>query len=65
MASPNPPHFHQSADGLYQILTPDGRAIVNYLPGRIARSILIDLQAMLPGVKFTFQAVPANQLEIV
>ena len=65
MANPNLPsnYFLPGADGqLFQILSPDGRVVVNFLPANTARTLLIDLQAMYPWVKFTYQPMPADQL---
>ncbi|WP_175920751.1 hypothetical protein [Burkholderia pyrrocinia] len=48
--------------GLYQVVAPDGRAVANFLPHRVALIILHELQTQYPGVLFAFQQVPDDQI---
>jgi hypothetical protein len=70
-ANPNNPnlpsdHFLPGVKGkLYQIVAPDGRVIVNFLPYGVAWDLAHSLQHSLPpNVRCKFQEVPADQLGI-
>ncbi|WP_369050836.1 hypothetical protein [Burkholderia gladioli] len=73
MANPNIPsdYFLQGllADPcrakLYQIVAPDGRIIVNFLPHAAAWQIAQMLPYHCGGTRFTFQEVPAEQLGVI
>lgn len=65
MSNPNLPsdYFMPSAHGeLYQIVAPDGRIVVNFLPRSVAWGFLHTLQHDAPSAVFKFQPVPDNQM---
>lgn len=68
-ANPNNPnlpadYFMSGVQGkLYQVVAPDGRVIVNFLPYRDAWRFLSDLHvSMAPCHRFKFQEVPQEDL---
>lgn len=70
-ANPNNPnlpanYFLPGVQGkLYQLVAPDGRIVVNFLPYNAVWHFVQLLDHMIhPGVRFTFQEVPADQLGI-
>jgi hypothetical protein len=66
MSNPNLPanYWLPGVQGsLYQIVAPDGRAIVNFMPYGVTREMLQGLQTQYPFAQFAFQAVPVDQLE--
>ncbi|CAG9269001.1 hypothetical protein WK39_03135 [Burkholderia cepacia] len=74
MPNPNVPadHFmpglHQEPrekSKLYQIVAPDGRVVVNFLPHHTVWAILQLLTHHVGGTRFVFQEVPADQLGVV
>ncbi|WP_186010904.1 hypothetical protein [Burkholderia gladioli] len=72
-SNPNVPadHFlpglltHPGQPKLYQVVAPDGRVVINFLPHDIAWSFTSALQQRCPGQRFTFQEVPAEQLGVI
>ncbi|WP_233831774.1 hypothetical protein [Paraburkholderia sp. ZP32-5] len=72
MANPNIPSDHflpglrvdPCRAELHQIIAPDGRVVVNFLPHNEVWHILQYLKHQHPAALFTFQTVPADQLGI-
>ncbi|WP_430226827.1 hypothetical protein [Paraburkholderia tropica] len=70
-ANPNNPnlpadYFLPGVQGkLYQIVAPDGRVVINFLPHHIAWGFAKELQHRVnPSTRWVFQEVPADQLGI-
>lgn len=50
---------------LYQVVAPDGRIVINFLPHAAAWNAMQGLQHHCGGTRFTFQEVPADQLGVM
>ncbi|MGX5875345.1 hypothetical protein MJ547_16265, partial [Burkholderia gladioli] len=50
---------------LYQVVAPDGRIVINFLPHAAAWRALQGLHHHCGGTRFTFQEVPAEQLGVM